>query len=117
MSKSTSSRMDWDHRRGAVPSDVERRKGRTEPSTGEDGDGMHEDEGPERVDRGCGTGMRQRSRSDGEETGGDFGERSKQKGRCRGRLPERRGVQDGRRAQSAATITAAAWGGCWAHRW
>jgi hypothetical protein len=39
MSKSASSRMDWDHRRGAVPSDVERRKGRTEPSTGDSGGG------------------------------------------------------------------------------
>lgn len=73
MPKSVSSRMDWDHRCGAVPSDVERRKGWTEPSTGEDGDGMHEDGGLERVGRGCGVGTRRRSRSDGEETKGDFG--------------------------------------------
>ncbi|ONM32832.1 hypothetical protein ZEAMMB73_Zm00001d041336 [Zea mays] len=44
--------MDWDRCRGAVPSGVERREGWTKPSTGEDGDGMREDEGPERVGRG-----------------------------------------------------------------
>jgi hypothetical protein len=43
------------------------------PLTGEYGDGMHEDGGPERVGRWCGAGTRRRSRIDGEETGGDFG--------------------------------------------
>jgi hypothetical protein len=50
--------MDWDRCRGAVPSGVERREGWTKPSTGEDGDGMREDEGPERVGRGCDAGTR-----------------------------------------------------------